>query len=753
MFNRLGRITTHHPWAVLSTWALITALGLMASFWGFGHGDLFSRLAVTAPSTPGSQSDRVAQLTADEDTGPVTTVVVSGIPIQHNLPDLVAFTAEYRSNFSEIDHVVSVIDPFITSPAHPVPDLTDPHNQALLSTNGDGFAVVITAEKQTSDADAKATKTKIDEAISTFTAALTEKFPDAQVNAISQALVSDGIIALIQSDLVRGETIGLPVALVLMLVVFGGLVAAGLPLGGAVISILLGMAGIWVSTFFMDFNSFILNVVSIIGLALSIDYGLLVVSRCREEFAIELTRRGLPADGSSLPDRASTHTLVRAAVERTVRTAGRTVFFSALTIACSISGLLVFDSPTLRGITIGGMLVTILAVLTSISVVPALITLLGVVLIRPSRTSRVPGLAQLTRLVGDSSAEEGFFSSVARWVHRIPWAMILLIGMMLAVMASPLSGLRMRSSFIEYLPDDSPALIAHYQLQDGYPALATPQIIVAAKVNQAQSAQLVQYLTAQDHVAHVIPAERPLADGMTEFGVHMDTSDPTGAEVSSLVHELRDHDPGYEILVGGAAAMQEDFAASLADGAPLALLIVAVAVFILLFLMTGSLAIPLKALIVNSLSLMASLGATVWIFEGGHLGMTPTNGLETYIVAIMIAFGFGLSMDYEVFLVARMKEYWDAGLPNDRAVAQGLQRSGRIITSAAAIIVAVFIGFISGQMIAIKQIGVALAIMVTVDATLVRLLLVPATMEVLGRWNWWAPAPLRWIHDRFRIEH
>ena len=240
---------------------------------------------------------------------------------------------------------------------------------------------------------------------------------------------------------------------------------------------------------------------------------------------------------------------------------------------------------------------------------------------------------------------------------------------------------------------------------------------------------------------------------MTEFGVHMDTSDPTGAEVSSLVHELRDRDPGYEILVGGAAAMQEDFAASLADGAPLALLIVAVAVFILLFLMTGSLAIPLKALIVNSLSLMASLGATVWIFEGGHLGMTPTNGLETYIVAIMIAFGFGLSMDYEVFLVARMKEYWDAGLPNDRAVAQGLQRSGRIITSAAAIIVAVFIGFISGQMIAIKQIGVALAIMVTVDATLVRLLLVPATMEVLGRWNWWAPAPLRWIHDRFRIEH
>ena len=182
-------------------------------------------------------------------------------------------------------------------------------------------------------------------------------------------------------------------------------------------------------------------------------------------------------------------------------------------------------------------------------------------------------------------------------------------------------------------------------------------------------------------------------------------------------------------------------------------MIVAVAVLVLLFLMTGSLAIPLKALVVNSLSLMASLGATVWIFEGGHFGITATPGLETFIVAIMIAFGFGLSMDYEVFLVARMKEYWDLGLPNDQAVERGLQRSGRIITSAAAIIIAVFVGFISGEMSAIKQIGVALAITVAVDATLVRLLLVPATMEVLGKWNWWAPRPLRWVYDRFHIEH
>ena len=205
--------------------------------------------------------------------------------------------------------------------------------------------------------------------------------------------------------------------------------------------------------------------------------------------------------------------------------------------------------------------------------------------------------------------------------------------------------------------------------------------------------------------------------------------------------------------MGGAAAQQTDFIDSIEQGAPWAALIIVVAVLVLLFCMTGSLVVPLKALVINGFSLVASLGATAWLFEGGHLGLPRTSGLETFIVACLAAFGFGLAMDYEVFLLARISEYWRAGYDNDEAVARGLQRSGRIITSAAAIIIAVFLGFVSGEMISIKELGVGLTIMVAADATLVRLLLVPATMTVLGQWNWWAPKPLAGLYDHFRQEN
>ncbi|MCT3008011.1 MMPL family transporter, partial [Propionibacterium freudenreichii] len=241
--------------------------------------------------------------------------------------------------------------------------------------------------------------------------------------------------------------------------------------------------------------------------------------------------------------------------------------------------------------------------------------------------------------------------------------------------------------------------------------------------------------------------------GLTRIDVRVDASDQVGPEVSDMVRTLRGEDPGYRIWVGGAAASQIDFNHSLAQGAPWSALIIVVSVLVLLFLMTGSLIVPLKALLINSLSLVASLGVTAWLFEGGHLGLPQVNGLETFIVACMLAFGFGLAMDYEVFLLARIKEYWEAGHDNNEAVARGLQRSGRIITSAAAIIIAVFLGFVSGEMLAIKELGVALAIMVATDATLVRLLLVPSTMTVLGHWNWWAPRPLRKVYERFQLHH
>jgi RND superfamily putative drug exporter len=225
----------------------------------------------------------------------------------------------------------------------------------------------------------------------------------------------------------------------------------------------------------------------------------------------------------------------------------------------------------------------------------------------------------------------------------------------------------------------------------------------------------------------------------------------------AVTEEIRDIQAGYETWVGGRAGSQIDFTDALVDGFPPTALVVAVAVFVLLFLMTGSLLVPLKALVINSLSIAASLGLTTWLLTtttgSGLIGLDePHGGLETYVVALIVAFGFGLAMDYEVFLLARIKEYWDRTRDNDLAVERGLQRSGRIITSAALIIIAVFLGFALGEVAAI-QVGIGLALTVLIDATLVRMLLVPATMTLLGRWNWWAPPALRRVHESFAIRH
>jgi RND superfamily putative drug exporter len=234
-------------------------------------------------------------------------------------------------------------------------------------------------------------------------------------------------------------------------------------------------------------------------------------------------------------------------------------------------------------------------------------------------------------------------------------------------------------------------------------------------------------------------------------------ADPADPQARAVVHEARDMSPGYPTWVTGQSAHLVDFTESLAQRAPWAIGVVVLATFVLLFLMTGSVLIPIKALLMNVVSLGASLGVLVWIFQEGHLegllGFTSAGGIETSIPPLVLAFGFGLAMDYEVFLLARIKEAHDVGLSNDDAVVAGLQRTGRIITSAALIIVAVFLGFVTGQLLVIKQTGVALAVAVAVDATLVRMLLVPATMTLIGEWNWWAPRPLARVYRRFGVRH
>jgi RND superfamily putative drug exporter len=292
-------------------------------------------------------------------------------------------------------------------------------------------------------------------------------------------------------------------------------------------------------------------------------------------------------------------------------------------------------------------------------------------------------------------------------------------------------------------------------LAEQYPASTSAAVPVVARTSVADAQAVVPDLEALDGVASV---DAPVARGsVVVIGVRPDTDDPGGADAQAVVHELRDLDLPFEAYVGGQAANQIDFTDALVDRAPWALGIVAVATLVLLFLMTGSVLVPIKALLTNIVSLCASLGVLVWVFQDGHLSgllaFDPTGGIETYVLALVIAFAFGLAMDYEVFLLSRIKELHDAGAPNDVAVRLGLQRSGRVITSAAAIIIAVFAGFVAGELLVIKEVGFSLAVAVLIDATLVRLLLVPATMTVLGDLNWWAPAPLRRLHARLAITH
>ena len=620
---------------------------------------------------------------------------------------------------------------------------------SLLSSNRDGYAVVVTREKLTDKAEMNASRADLDEGIAAYEKTLREKFPEARVSEMSQDSIGAAINEQIQKDLVKGEALGLPVAALLMLIVFGGAIAAGLPLVGALSSIAAGMGVLWVSTWVTTIDAFILNVVSIIGLSLSIDYGLLVVSRFREEGAKRLAELPEAERDLGAPD-ARRHVVVPA-VRKTVSSAGRTVVFSAVTIALSLGGIFFIDLHMLKTIAWGGIVVAILAVLAAVTIIPALLTLLGHRLLRPSPLTHVPVLGKLMTAVGDSSSEHGVFSKLAHGVQRRPWSVMLVAATILVIMALPVRDLELRNNFTDYIPKGSSVELAFDTIERDFPDLATPaiQAVVDAPVSSEAVEKYADQVRDLDGVAGVTVSELEGHEGMTLVDVRVDADDQAGSEVTQLVREMRDFDDvGAEVWVGGSAANQLDFVSTVTSDMPLALGVVAVAVMILLFLMTGSLIVPIKALIINGLSIVASLGVTVAIFENGWFGVPQTPGLETFIVVCMIAFGFGLSMDYEVFLLARIKEYWDAGESNDQAVAKGLQRSGRIITSAAAIVIAVFAGFAMGDMVAIKQIGVGLAIMVATDATITRMLLVPATMTVMGKWNWWAPGPLARLAEK-----
>jgi RND superfamily putative drug exporter len=573
-----------------------------------------------------------------------------------------------------------------------------------------------------------------------------------------------------ERDLQRSEIISLPLAAIALLLVFGSLVAAGVPLvvGGA--SVLVALAGIFIVASLTPMSIFVLNLATLLGLGLGVDYSLLMTSRFREELAHRRDRPDAVAD----------------AVRVTVATAGRAVFFSGLTVLLGLLGLILFEFMILRSVGIAGAIVVGLAVAAALTLLPALLTLFG------------PHLDRLSvRRVTVEPGADGPWARFARRVMRHPVAILVPTLAFLLVLGSPFLHVRFNAPDSSILPPDVPSRAAFDRLRAEFGEGEFAPISIAVRTtgdvttpdNLARVYDYTRRLAADVRVARVdslvnVDPRMTLAqyqllygdpngprDRFVATGLAATTRDDLTAitlttrhggntpEGRALVTDLRDPasplapPDGVSVLVGGGAADVSDVVDRVAADFPRTALFIIVTTYLVLFALLRSVVLPAKALVMNTLSLTASFGALVWIFQDGNLsgplGFTPVGFVETTMPVILFCVLFGLSMDYEVFLLSRMKEAWDATGDNAEAVARGLERSGRIVTSAALIVVVVAGSFAFADIVLIKALGLGVAIAVALDATVVRALLVPATMRLLGRWNWWMPAWLeRFVANR-----
>ncbi|MFD8316984.1 MMPL family transporter [Kitasatospora purpeofusca] len=693
----LGRFCYRQRRWVLGFWAVVLVIGVLIG------GRVFEG-TVAGASSASAESDRGSAVVAAADPARGTvTAVVDGRPVD----DAAVRDAVTRATgeIAALPGVSSAVDAYGPGPGA----------EALRSA--DGTASVVSVRMADSSTSAQST------AVTQRLAAIQSEVQPGggKVTVGGDLVLQDEVKKQTEKDTRFGEIVTLPLTLIVMVLVFGGLAAASLPVIGAVASVggaLLAMFGF---SKIMDIDTSVLPIATVLGLGLSIDYALLMVNRFREE-------RG---HGAS----------ISAAVERTAATAGRTVAFSGLTVAVALSGLFVFTSPVLGAVAAAGVSVVVIAVAAALTLVPALLGFAG----RRIRTPTAP------------VPDEGFFSRTVRRVRKRAVLVALVCTGVLMAAGAPFLHAEMRNSGAAVLPASSAGRQVAETIDQRFPQASAAPITVVV-----QSGATVAQAYADDVVAGLpgvsgVRAVTPVSDTVSTIDVLVH-GDPQGGEAKKVVKELRADRGGLTTQVTGGAASVVDFQDELLTRGPIALGLVALGTLILLFLMTGSVVMPVKALLMNLLSLGASLGALTLVFQDGWfsglLGFSPTGGLETFIPVLVFAFAFGLSMDYEVFLLARIKELRDKGHSCTRAVELGVQRSGRIITSAALLMVIVFAGFALGDMLMVKQMGIALAVAVAVDATLVRCLLVPAAMSFFGEFNWWAPRPLRRLHDRFGLsEH
>ncbi|CAN5243899.1 MMPL family transporter [soil metagenome] len=541
-------------------------------------------------------------------------------------------------------------------------------------------------------------------------------------NAVAQEQINKKV----ESDLQRAELYAFPILFLLSLLFFRSLVAAALPLligGLAIVSTFMLLS---VASTLGSISIFALNLVTGLGLGLAIDYSLFVVSRYREEIA---------RSGPGLE-----------ALRKTMATAGRTVAYSSLTVAGALASLAVFPQRFLYSMGIGGALVAVAAALIALTVLPAVLALLG-----ERVNSLSPSFLQRRAEADSRPASAGFWYRLSRTVMRIPGRIALVTAVFLIALGIPFLSINFTSVDARVLPKDTSARQVSDVLRADFPPFRDSPVVISVRGTRADAAAAADAARATDGVAAVSPPQA--LEGQNWALEAVSAKPPLDEQSQDVVESLRAI-PG-DTLVTGFTANFVDLQASLGEHLPLVLLLVALVTMIVLFAMTGSVILPLKQLLMNLLALSAVFGILVLIFQDGRfeglLGYDSQGGLESTQPLLLFAVAFGLSTDYGVFLLSRIKEARDNGASNSESVAIGLERTGRIVTAAALLFCIAIGSFVTSEIIFVKEVGVGTAIAVLIDATLIRALLVPSLMEMLGRWNWWAPAPLRRLHDRWGL--
>ncbi|MER6012223.1 MMPL family transporter [Streptomyces bluensis] len=706
MLTRLGSLAVRHSRAVLIV-VLLAFLGLGA----YGAGAQ-SDLDLSRWSSPGTESVRAGDALREHfRTGNPNLALL--VTARDGDVDSPATERAARELTAEVEEVPLVTD---------VTSYWDADSPALRGSDGRRALVLVHLE-----GDATETRKEL----AALSGELTRTTTELTVQVGGQEEISRQVGEQARTDFLRAELFALPAVVLLLILVYRRTTAALLTVAVGLLSVLGTLAGLRAIAQFTEVSTFAANLALVLGLGLGVDYSLFLINRYREERAA----------GHPQPE----------AVVRATTSAGRTVVFSGVTVAVSLCALLVFPFFFLSSFAYAGVLVVLTAVAGAVLFLPAALARWGHRVERPAAPA------------------SGFWHRTALRAMRRPFAAGAGVLTVLLVAAAPLLGLRFGLPDERTLPEGTSSRTTSEVVHREFAAEPTDTLQVVLD----RPADTRAYAARLSRVPGVFQVDAPegayregrrtaaagqdrltAPDGRVRLAV-IPTQKAMYGDVPALVERVRDTPAPARALVGGYPGETADFRATLLDRLPLAVGIVLVATYLILFLMTGSVLLPAKATVLNLLSLSVMFGCLVWVFQDGHLsgalGFTPTGSIEPSIPVLMFCVAYGLSMDYEVFLLARIKEEHDRTGDTERAVGEGIRRSAPLVTAAAGILALSFLSYATGGVVFLKELGIGTALTILVDATLIRVVLLPVTMRLAGRANWWAPRPLRRLHERFGI--